>query len=59
VADGSSAIPPDWQARGRAGGFRRNAEVVAAGAARCLAFIWAGSAGARHTARLTEAAGIP
>ena len=28
-------------------------------APRCLTFIWASSAGARHTARLTEAAGIP
>ena len=48
-AVGSSATPADWPAHGRAAGFQRNAEMVAAGATVCLAFIRNGLRGASHT----------
>ena len=50
--------PGDWST-GRTAGMERNAAIVAAGADVCLAFIRDDSAGASHTARLADLAGIP
>lgn len=49
----------DWDRFGRSAGFVRNAEMVAAGADLCLAFILNGSSGATHCATLARQASIP
>lgn len=51
--------PAEWDRFGKRAGFRRNAEMVNAGASLCVAFIRDGSPGASHCAGLARAAGIP
>lgn len=50
--------PARWDVHGTVAGPIRNRLMVGLGAATCLAFIRNGSAGASHTARLAETAGI-
>jgi YspA, cpYpsA-related SLOG family len=52
------AHPADWARYGRAAGHRRNAEMAAAGADGCIAFIRGSSPGSTGTVRLARAARI-
>jgi hypothetical protein len=53
--------PADWTRYGKRAGFIRNAEMVALGASRALAFYKTGAAhrGTDHAVALAEKAGIP
>lgn len=51
--------PARWDEQGRAAGFIRNRHMVALGADVCVVFCRGGSAGATHTGRAAERAGIP
>lgn len=50
--------PAEWDEYGKSAGFRRNTEMVALGAALCLAFVRHNSRGASHTVDEAARAGI-
>lgn len=57
--DAPEVHPADWRTEGRAAGPKRNARMVALGAAVCLAFPLGESRGTRGCMALARKAGIP